>query len=455
MQYVRARIIWSNEPALAVPVVAVNRIAGQYFVFVAEPRRRAFVARQKPVTLGEVIGEDYVVRGGLQAGRARHRLQRSEDRRRRAGQARASGHTANHVRRHVHPAADPRERLLARHRAGRRAGDPDDADRLVSGGGAADGVGHRDLYRRQRRDGRDGGHDAARAGDQRRRGHALHVLVEHQQRRQPDHRDLRRHARSGHRRRRRAEPRQPGDRPAARPKSGSSASPSRRSARTSSRPARVYSETRRVRRALRLELHRRLRQGRAEARPRRRRRRSLRRAQVTRCASGSIRSVWPRASSPPATSSTRCASRTSTSPPAASATRRPARDRRTRSACAPPGACARAQRVRERHRQDRRATATLVRLGDVGSVELGAETYSSLLRFQGVDAVGFGVLALPTANALDVQRGVVGGDGPAARSRFRRARSTEHRLRHDHRRAGVDRRGRRDAADRRSASSSW
>jgi hydrophobic/amphiphilic exporter-1 (mainly G- bacteria), HAE1 family len=49
---------------------------------------------------------------------------------------------------------------------------------------------------------------------------------------------------------------------------------------------------------------------------------------------------------------------------------------------------------------------SLVRLGDVGVVELGAETYSSLLRFQGVDAVGFGVLALPTANALDVQRAV-------------------------------------------------
>jgi HAE1 family hydrophobic/amphiphilic exporter-1 len=49
---------------------------------------------------------------------------------------------------------------------------------------------------------------------------------------------------------------------------------------------------------------------------------------------------------------------------------------------------------------------TLVRLGDVGTVELGAETYSSLLRFQGVDAVGFGILALPAANALDVQRGI-------------------------------------------------
>jgi HAE1 family hydrophobic/amphiphilic exporter-1 len=49
---------------------------------------------------------------------------------------------------------------------------------------------------------------------------------------------------------------------------------------------------------------------------------------------------------------------------------------------------------------------TLVRLRDIGAVELGAETYSSLLRFQGLDAVGFAVVALPTANALDIQRGV-------------------------------------------------
>jgi len=49
---------------------------------------------------------------------------------------------------------------------------------------------------------------------------------------------------------------------------------------------------------------------------------------------------------------------------------------------------------------------TLVRLSDIATVELGAESYSTLLRFQGVDAVGFGVLALPTANALEIQRGV-------------------------------------------------
>ncbi len=53
------------------------------------------------------------------------------------------------------------------------------------------------------------------------------------------------------------------------------------------------------------------------------------------------------------------------------------------------------------------ADGSLVRLKDVGRAELGAETYSAQLKFQGVEAVGFGVIQLPTANALDVERGVV------------------------------------------------
>ncbi len=52
------------------------------------------------------------------------------------------------------------------------------------------------------------------------------------------------------------------------------------------------------------------------------------------------------------------------------------------------------------------AGGTQVRLRDVASVELGAETYGSQLRFQGIDAVGFGVTQLPSANALDVEREV-------------------------------------------------
>ncbi|MDQ3487716.1 MAG: multidrug efflux RND transporter permease subunit [Acidobacteriota bacterium] len=48
----------------------------------------------------------------------------------------------------------------------------------------------------------------------------------------------------------------------------------------------------------------------------------------------------------------------------------------------------------------------LVRVKDVGRAELGAETYGSQLRFQGLEAVGFGVIQLPTANALDVEHAV-------------------------------------------------
>ncbi len=47
---------------------------------------------------------------------------------------------------------------------------------------------------------------------------------------------------------------------------------------------------------------------------------------------------------------------------------------------------------------------SLVRIKDVGSTELGAETYASRLRFNGYDAVGIGVTQLPTANTLDVYR---------------------------------------------------
>jgi HAE1 family hydrophobic/amphiphilic exporter-1 len=48
----------------------------------------------------------------------------------------------------------------------------------------------------------------------------------------------------------------------------------------------------------------------------------------------------------------------------------------------------------------------LVRLRDVGRAELGAESYGAQLRYQGIEAVGFGVIQLPTANALDVDRAV-------------------------------------------------
>jgi hydrophobic/amphiphilic exporter-1 (mainly G- bacteria), HAE1 family len=49
----------------------------------------------------------------------------------------------------------------------------------------------------------------------------------------------------------------------------------------------------------------------------------------------------------------------------------------------------------------------LVRVKDVGRVELGAEDYSSRLRFEGVPASGVGIQLLPSANALATFQGVM------------------------------------------------
>ena len=53
------------------------------------------------------------------------------------------------------------------------------------------------------------------------------------------------------------------------------------------------------------------------------------------------------------------------------------------------------------------AGTSLVRVRDIGRVELGAETYSSNLRFIGLEASGMGIQLLPKANALAVYQGVM------------------------------------------------
>ncbi|NOT43256.1 MAG: efflux RND transporter periplasmic adaptor subunit [Acidobacteria bacterium] len=68
MQYARARVVWSREPRLTIPVVAVTRISGQFFAFTAQPADGGLVARQTPISVGAVVGNDYVVEGGLDAG---------------------------------------------------------------------------------------------------------------------------------------------------------------------------------------------------------------------------------------------------------------------------------------------------------------------------------------------------------------------------------------------------
>ncbi|MCA1560920.1 MAG: efflux RND transporter periplasmic adaptor subunit [Acidobacteria bacterium] len=67
-QYVRARVVWRSAPGLTIPIVAVQRVSGQYFCFVAESQGESLVARQRSVRVGEVLGDDYVIADGLKAG---------------------------------------------------------------------------------------------------------------------------------------------------------------------------------------------------------------------------------------------------------------------------------------------------------------------------------------------------------------------------------------------------
>jgi RND family efflux transporter MFP subunit len=66
-QFVRARVIWKTADGLVVPVVAVIRINGKHFVYVSENKDGKSVARQRPVTLGQILKDDYTVLGGLKA----------------------------------------------------------------------------------------------------------------------------------------------------------------------------------------------------------------------------------------------------------------------------------------------------------------------------------------------------------------------------------------------------
>ena len=70
-QYVRVRLVYGQQRALVVPIVAVIRQGGQPFVFVATHgtgQSGGLVAEQRPVQLGDVVGNDYVVNGGLKDG---------------------------------------------------------------------------------------------------------------------------------------------------------------------------------------------------------------------------------------------------------------------------------------------------------------------------------------------------------------------------------------------------
>ena len=68
-QFIRARLVWGTHSNPQVPILAVSRLAGQYFAFVAEPQQGgAYVARQKPLTIGQTVGNDFEVQAGIKPG---------------------------------------------------------------------------------------------------------------------------------------------------------------------------------------------------------------------------------------------------------------------------------------------------------------------------------------------------------------------------------------------------
>ncbi|MGB8990119.1 MAG: efflux RND transporter periplasmic adaptor subunit [Candidatus Sulfotelmatobacter sp.] len=67
-QFIRARIVWGTHDNPEVPILAVSRLAGQYFAFVAEPQNGGYVARQKALKIGQTVGNDYEVQDGIKPG---------------------------------------------------------------------------------------------------------------------------------------------------------------------------------------------------------------------------------------------------------------------------------------------------------------------------------------------------------------------------------------------------
>ncbi|HXP09081.1 MAG TPA: efflux RND transporter periplasmic adaptor subunit [Acidobacteriaceae bacterium] len=68
LQQIKARVIWTTSSIPVVPVLAVTRLGGQTFVFVATNQGGKYFAKQRPITVGDTVGNDYAVLSGLQNG---------------------------------------------------------------------------------------------------------------------------------------------------------------------------------------------------------------------------------------------------------------------------------------------------------------------------------------------------------------------------------------------------
>jgi RND family efflux transporter MFP subunit len=68
LQQIKARVIWTTSSIPVVPVLAVTRLGGQTFVYVATNQGGKYFARQRPISVGDTVGNNYAVLSGLQNG---------------------------------------------------------------------------------------------------------------------------------------------------------------------------------------------------------------------------------------------------------------------------------------------------------------------------------------------------------------------------------------------------
>jgi RND family efflux transporter MFP subunit len=67
-QQVRAQVVWGTHDGTVIPILAVTRINGQFFAFLAVKEAKGSVARQKLLRIGDTVGNDYVVLDGIKPG---------------------------------------------------------------------------------------------------------------------------------------------------------------------------------------------------------------------------------------------------------------------------------------------------------------------------------------------------------------------------------------------------
>jgi multidrug efflux pump subunit AcrA (membrane-fusion protein) len=67
-QQVRVQVTWGRREGATIPFLSINRINGQFFAVVSASEGKGTVARQKLVKIGDNIGNDVEVLGGIKTG---------------------------------------------------------------------------------------------------------------------------------------------------------------------------------------------------------------------------------------------------------------------------------------------------------------------------------------------------------------------------------------------------